>query len=343
MKRLCIYSIFALMLLSVTAFSATSDDLKNDDLSGNVKKMTITTFIAVEKAGEYVNTDIKYYPFVTAYDKNGNRISGKEYDPAGSVLRTWVYKYDDNGNRLQLKILDNNDNATQVINYKYDDGGNLIEKINININKINSNTDDITKERWVYKYDEAGNKIEEIYYDGSDNVVKRFVNKYDDKGNKIETVSFKKDGSIFNTTEMKYDSRGNLIEMVSYDSDYKPTWKETYKNDDKGNMIEKAAYAGGNKLLWKMEMNYNNHGELSNKVIEGYSKADSTNIHSQIHKISEENKTGDEINKINIKKSITGTNYIYVYDDNGNWIKKIMKSGDADIMITERTIEYYGK
>jgi len=141
MKRLCIYSFFALVLLSITAFSATSDDLKNDDLSGNVKKMTKTSYFAVEQDGKYVKTNIKYFPFVTTYDKNENRIWGKEYDPTGSVLRTWVYKYDDNGNRLQVKILDNNGNATQVINYKYDDSGNLIEKINININKIwiNSN------------------------------------------------------------------------------------------------------------------------------------------------------------------------------------------------------------
>lgn len=282
------------------------NDLSLHKLSGNIKSVKETSFEAVERFGEItkgkrVGEVFGKRDYYILYNKEGNMLEDNRYKSNGKLSYKSTFEYNDNGKIIGVNDYNSNEVLTEKQIYSYDNKGYLVEN-----NTYAS--DGSLKSKTKYKYDYKGNIIEKDVYDSSGDETSRETYKFDDKGNQIEEYSY--------YCELKwiseYDDKGNRIRVNCHDSNGKKVRKWIFIYDLIGNKIEEIdSDSDGNRTVnttYKYDNNRN--------IIEVYS--------------------------INPIASLKGTDsYIYEYDNQGNWVKRIDSYNGFVKYIIIREIMYY--
>lgn len=279
--------------------------LENTDLKGKVKSLKKVIYGVVEKDGEINKGEIQtHYYYYYCFNKDGfNTEENSNVTTSDSILYNMktIYKYDDE-NRFEKVIFSFGGGLFRENNYKYDDKDNFIEIT------VHTGSDDLFVV-YKYKYDNVGNIIEEKQNDSSGITISMNTFKYDGKENMIEHNCFflkKSKLRLLFKKKFKYDDRGKLTEMKLNNL------KISYKYDEKGYKTEEKIDITLGRSDQKTNYKYDNYGN-----------------------VIEERTTYPKY------KYTSTVTYKYEFDDNNNWIKRIVYLDKKPISITERTIEYY--
>lgn len=184
-----------------------------------------------------------------------------------------------------------------------------------------------------YDYDNQNNLSEETWLNSDNSFRLKIKYKYDDKNNltekcdvlangftKKEIYSYNEMGVIINSNiqnsnsenNCKYDEKGNILEENRYDHTGKLTDNLKYKYDLNGNKIERTWLRPAWDISAKSSYEYNENDLFIKETI--YNKDGS--ISSIIQ-------------------------FVYEYDKNRNWIKKIELKDNEPKFITIREIDYF--
>lgn len=161
-----------------------------------------------------------------------------------------------------------------------------------------------------YSYDKHGNATLYIRYDQDGKIKNRTLSDYNKNGKVVAEKVFSWDNLVQRSASFKY-KKGKLIEGKSYDGDGKLLVRSLYSYDKKGNMLSMTMADGKNKPISRGTYTYNEDGFVSTELLlrPGY-----TDLLLE---------------------------YIYTIDAKGNWIQRIMVSGNEAYIITKRQITYY--
>jgi hypothetical protein len=191
----------------------------------------------------------------------------------------------------------------------------------------------------IYSYDENSYLIEINRYHSDGALTTKFTYKYDDNKNPIEMCNFNSKGKMYVKKSAKYDDKGNLIEYIYGlpDGSFGPlSEKLFFKYNEDGYKIQEDRYIplshenGGG--LYTDLLKYDNKGNLiekkhyrhGNLTLQDFFKYDENNNIIQTFRLNDYKKT-----------------YDYVYDDKGNWIKRIEYVNGIPKYILVRELEYY--
>jgi hypothetical protein len=216
-------------------------------------------------------------------------------------------------------------------------------------------------------FDTVGNKIEKYFYYSSGSLYIKYtfeynnkgiltgiskfnsdstlnrssVYKYDDNENLIEINRYKPDKSLDKKSIYKYDDNRNLIEENEYKSDGSLDVRKTYKYDSNGDLIKSEAYHSKeflSKLNKKSIYKYDNNG---NKIEENTYNFNDSLIEESIYEF-DENRNLIKLKRYDYEEGLDlSKTYRYEYDNNKNWINKIVFHKEVPKYILEREIEYY--
>lgn len=300
---------FLLLLFIILSFSVKQkrNDLQRSNLKGKVKSVREIPYNAVGNAGS-VNKGEELF-----FSDRHYFLSRAFY----SVLHVSAENGDEYGELscLSDKLMIQNNYIT------FNSQGNIMEQMVYKSAMTVSLKCD-------YKYDLNENLIEcEFHYENKhrDNVLK-WIYTTDKAGNIIEVKT--DDADL--TVSYKYDDNGNLLEKKARDKNsngnYLYLW--TFKYDRDGKMLEKL---GGNiKITYK----YNEKGFMIEEAAISFS--DRISIRGDGISSYTCNEKGDVIK---VEKENMRINY--VYDSNGNWVKKTLLLNDNPQTIIDRVISYY--
>lgn len=237
------------------------------------------------------------------------------------------YSWDKAGNNTSITRRNADNTQIDRIEMKYQ-GKKLAEKKTFNAQNIV--TDKIT-----YMYDSKGNVNEENLYQGSESVQFKAVYKYDKKNRKISEARYNKNSEKHYETLFKYEGN-NLAKKYTVNNKGEIEYSEDFTYDNKGkelthttfekfdNSTTKDTYsydAKGNKATWEIVKN----GKLFMKALYTY------DTHNNNIMIAVNDATGKEVDK---------REYIYEYDEKGNWTKRTVKINGVPQYIAERQIAY---
>jgi hypothetical protein len=259
------------------------------------------------------------------YDSLKNIMTKKVYTQDEILEERFVHAYDSKGNQLQMEMYRNFfgrvSDSVKVFDDCYNGVGCLVYK---EAYKYDKNDHLIFEARYgsafdsggglrfkaTYKCDKEGNRLLEFFYKEDGTIAKSISNKYSRSGDILRKISSSSSGEK-TTYIYKYDRKGNLLkELISSSSGEKTTY--IYKYDGKGNEIESS---------W-----FTTSGEIGGKTVRKYDQ------HNNIVSII----TYDRDMLVQSK-----ADYQYVYDDHGNFIRKIIFKDDKPHLIVERFITYY--
>lgn len=309
MKSFYFLFVFTLILLySCINESNNKNDLLNDNLSGSVKSLKETSYEAIEKFGEVVKGEKKrsnnfIKDSYILYNKEGNVIEINEYNSKGHI----IFK--------KVNVFEN---------------GLLVEEKEYS-------SDEYLEKRLVNTFDINKNCIEKLWYDSSGYLLLKVTYKYNENNQLIESNDYGTDNSHYFKTLFVYNDNGYLIENNQYQNNGNLNRKSIYKYDKEGNQIEKhiSAVGGGfikysysynKKGLVTEEISYDAYGNVSKKISSIYDNFDNLIETTIIY------------NKDNV---VVVNNFVYQYDKNKNWIKKIIYKNKIPVFIIEREIDYY--
>lgn len=228
----------------------------------------------------------------------------------------WIYYYDTHGNRIhKKKLIDSLDltkyNPTEEYVFQYE-----INKPKTIVKK--DLKDNPSGKNYEYIYNEEGTISELLINENDDYYNRKFI--FDKSSKQIIAIKAKSPSG-------------------------KDNYKYGYKNRENG-IVEFIKYRDGqiDEIIV-----FNSTGKIIEKK-ESYSQIISrsplrTRIYfdTELYKYdSNDNiieKTSKSENLLSKQKPVM--NYIYTYDNNNNWIRKIAFEGDKIIYLDERIIEYY--
>lgn len=354
---------------------ANNEEIK---FTGNVSIIKIKEYGAINKFGFFVNkgedSSIAMYYFNqlnlldSAYgikkNKNSLKIGKSEitYENINNELK--IVKTTKRRRIIRDSILYNY-NYLNI--YKYDDNGNIVENIkykndsltNIEVaqysaqNKIlNYKTyqadGQINWER-KYNYDSKGNVIQEVHYNNS-NYYSHEKYRYSANNKLMESTRYSIGGDLLSTTKFIYSPTGMLLQenLIALDN---PEWNSVtnYNYNNLGLLTSKFIYYD-NGIQELKELNlYDEKGRLIEHET-SYAKEtfefdgfDNMVKHTTYYYNSEN--VG-----VKTKKSINSISKVeFVYDTEGNWIKKIKSYTDKEsnslsvpneYEVSERIIKY---
>lgn len=229
---------------------------------------------------------------------------------------------------MQQKIKQN----LAVFNKFYNSNGKL--------NKIFQSNKDFTTTT-TFEYNRDGKKtVENIntIFQGHPSFHK-FTFEYDDKGNIIleKVYSCNPHLKIEHSIEHIYNSSNIQTEEIEYNDKNNKNSIRKFKYDNSGNLIEEKWYdsKGLNSIITN---EYDKNGNITKqKVIYPDASKGTSVIYN--HKYDKYNNEIYEV-VLSVDKQTCHT-YLYEYDNQGNWIKKIEIDENNSKKITERVIEYY--
>ena len=118
--------------------------------------------------------------FINKYDENGNLVEIEEYNFAGKLSYSTVYKYNDKKKCVEETIFDSDKKMCSHLTNKYNDQGKKIESIHtVSNNEL--------MQRDVYIIDDKGKTSVSLRYDPDGELGRIAVSKFDNAGNAIET------------------------------------------------------------------------------------------------------------------------------------------------------------
>lgn len=321
---LCITALFAVNVFS----QENQTDLQELNLKGKVKSVRSVDYEAVEVSGEVVKGRIvednffayneagnvvektKYYAdgtpyekFIVTYDSEGRVVEGSMYNSEGKIDFKKVVTYDNKGNKLTENEIDEMGVRVKG-SFEYDDKNNLINK---NTHFFDENLDTTT----IFEYDKKGNLIKQHFYIVGGGWRTEIYSKRSENGITIKEIQSKSWKEKEEKKILKYDDKGNVIEKSKYDAKGNLLERITYKYDTEGREIEVNWENPNGFLVYsKYIKTYNDRG-----IIAG-------------------------VKYVYPNGNIEQYVYSYEYDNQGNWIKKVLYINDRP-SITERKIEYY--
>lgn len=199
-------------------------------------------------------------------------------------------------------------------------------------------SDGILFEKIEYLYNDLGNKIEiKILERGRlPGFEKKIVFLYQNE-RLIEEIEYSATGDLIIKKNYQFDGKGNVIkEIRSY-----PNGRSNeivFNYDSQGNQIEqKTFYPGGEISLPWLVFKYDNKG---NKIEDIYLNRDKSSSRKDIYTYDDKN------NIMEIKIFYDGhlekkVNNTFQYDENGNWVKKVVFKNDIPQHIVKREIIYF--
>lgn len=265
------------------------------------------------------------------YDDNGTLVSNSHYNGDGQMVDSASYKVDSKGNRIDWNTYKGDGSVEWNYNREYDIKGNMIESNEYYLG--------VLKTRHTYKYDDKQNVSEENVFEGDGRVKLKELFKYDDNRNVVEITDFDKSGGFKARFTYAYDTRGNQVEEREYDSENAARYKKIVtKYDADNNVIEVTRYNEKGKVNYHcrldkwgnhtLDITYKPDGSILEKISQKY-------VYDS-HNCETENDRFNAKGKLAMK-----TRNIYSYDENGNWIMKIVYENDKPKRITERRFDYF--
>jgi hypothetical protein len=297
-----------------------SQDIYTFELIGNVRNLEQIEYSAIDLFGD-IKKDSFLNKFLCNFDIAGNLINFSSYNFYRNKERYnggYIWEYNNDGKPIQL-LEKNLDGSVFKSSYLYDSSKRLIESEHFDVkNRLTG------KEK--FKYDEKGNNLESKFYgeDGALNEV--YVFAYDLNGNCIQEERLNRGSYLAKKYTFKYDVKGNLIEEYLIDKGSGSSYpsgdrsKKVIEYNLSGKKVKTTYYKaiGENSLKLFQEIMYDEKG---NEILSNF-YSNSFNRHLD-----------------NSRPSIFV--YEYIYDNLGNWIKKVEFVNYEPVRIIERSISYY--
>ena len=190
------------------------------------------------------------------------------------------------------------------VSYIFNEKGNKVEETSYH-------SDGTLYEKKKYRYNEKEILVQCSDYLPNGELDQIFTYNYDENDCLIEENRISTKGELYDRRAFKYDKKNNRIEERGYGYDRSLYYKCVFSYDDKGNLTEENTYDGTTgKLFRKSSYIFD---EKSNEIARtDYSLNGSANYEYT---------------------------FKYVFDNEGNWIKRIQSGYSTEI--TEREIVYF--
>ncbi len=175
------------------------------------------------------------------YDKNGNLVMWKYYNPDKTVGSYQTYEYDENGFNTKIAYY-NGDGTLSVYDiWAYDKDGNITESASYG-------ADGTVSSRMTFEYDKNGNCIKDTAYGEDGKVSVYSVSTFSDDNRLIREDSYTGSDELIATNEYEYDENGYLCKLTT-STPAGIASVGVYENDADGNVISEKWYDGeGNEL-----------------------------------------------------------------------------------------------
>lgn len=175
------------------------------------------------------------------YDKNGNLVMWKYYNPDKTVGSYQIYEYDENGFNTKISYY-NGDGTLSVYDiWAYDKDGNITESASYG-------ADGTVSSRMTFEYDKNGNCIKDTAYGEDGKVSVYSVSTFSDDNRLIREDSYTGSDELIATNEYEYDENGYLCKLTT-STPAGIASVGVYENDADGNVISEKWYDGeGNEL-----------------------------------------------------------------------------------------------
>jgi hypothetical protein len=225
-----------LMLIANTLISCgkIDNDLKKENLKGNIVSVKTTKYIVTEKFGEPVKGKIDCFDLdicstITKYNDLGNEIEFTDYDSYGIGFITKILYTEKNQKIEQNRYTPVEGKRVMQFKFKYDLNGNCIEE--------SSDAGYLVKRQ----YDNQNNLIKEFTKDWQTKKIEETTFFYDEN-NRIITEKYSQ-----GKTEYTYYDDENTKDVMFYDKDGKEVYRGSYKYeyDQYKNWIAQIAYQDG--------------------------------------------------------------------------------------------------
>lgn len=285
------------------------------------------------------------------FDKHGRLIKNIRFIKDNHIDMEHIdnYIFDNNGKLIESNSSDFNEKLNQQKLFSYNEKGNLIQIKEIHFSDSFLSNIDITYLPDTIQINEVTTKrgdttnISRVRYN-------KFAERIDDEPN----------------TDKEFDSRGNLI-MISYKRyDYSaPSFSTVYDYNSKNIKVKETEYDSLNNIKEVTLFYYNERDELIQEIHidpdgTAFRQYDKTgyNYNFLLTPFDEEegafygiwnnhDQYGNERKRIKFQKNNEGRiieqelNIKMEYDDQGNWISKMMYQNDSLTTIIERKIDYF--
>lgn len=308
-NRLVFFIVIIGLMSAIEAKEQTS--LESDGLVGNVKTFIERSYYVKEEYGEWTTGD-KSSTYLYAYDKAGNRINYSSFDDEDMATITFLYTYNSKGNPFETNYYSKGVLQTKYL-YSYDANDKVTSKATYG-------GDGLLKSILFFSYDTNGSLLKEegtYYNNGSISI--RTLHTYGEKGLIEKRLQYSGSGSFILEAQYRYDDKGNLTEEVDYNNEglLESNLINIYDSND--NMTGKVNFKGG-VLRSLFTYRYNEKNKLA-EIIEY--RANGMQRDRTIYQYDEMgNYKGVATYDVEIDK-VSIIDFIHLYDENGNWTKKI--------------------
>lgn len=163
----------------------------------------------------------------------------------------------------------------------------------------------------------------------------KYITSYDENGELIESLHFSEPDSIL-ARVVKVKNKNGKIELINvYDDEENLKSSTKCKVDRRGNITSKKTYSKGKKLVSKVLLQYDKNSNVTFKTVVSY-----TNSKKWLTRYiyNDKNQLVEEIRffPIGIKDR-----RVFIYDDNKNRVKSVVKKVDLDKPVYMSTFDDY--
>ncbi len=298
-----IHHLFFLMIIKTAGAQTSIPDKKDLEAMNRIRKVAFVEESKYSAKDKFgeVVKDTIVDRHFYTFELNKLKILRREYLSKDSIEKTTNIEF--NENKDIAKVTHKSKYKDVLMTFKYNKNKQPIE-----IKWLQSDT---LKNLYVFKYDTKNNVIEDGTYDHKGNFWKKTIYDYNENGDKIKETIYT--GNIYEIFEYK---------TFEYSLDRKTTKTKYYSTS-------------GNLYLFE-ENKRNNKEQLVEKIYH-YSDGDVKHF----YKYDENNNQIEESRKYKDGDISLIEKINYTYDQNGNWIKKIIFDGHKPTTLIEREIKYY--
>lgn len=305
------------------------------DLSDSVKILREKEYVASGMGDDFKKENLKS-SVEFLFDESGKLLEIQRYNDENEVISRTRYKYTSSGLKKEETITYAEDAEGPRFIYGYDNYGRLIEQREYQPKGGLKSVD----KRHTYEYDGDGHLVEEndyyAYHDSDE--VSNFKTIYDfNEEKKLIGKGFYTDDELIRKFLLKTDQQGNVIEEMEFYADGKPAGLVTFAFDESKNPITENVYTAEGNLKQTTHIKYNADGE---KIEESLTDAEGNVVRKTTYQRDSENHVTEQEIKMGEELSFF-YEYLYEYDEKGNWLKRIDKTDGNVEMIIERSYEYY--
>jgi hypothetical protein len=309
MKSFLVLIVGTVLFLGCSDSKGLENDLKSDNLRGNIKSLNKKSFVVnvvnneIKKGrkcrGDYCPRKDQYH----LYNKKGDRIESIYYDLDGNIDLRESTSYESNGNKIEVVTQDSDGSVYISETYEYDNRGRVIEEILYNDKGI--------QKTLKYKYNVLGRLKEKITYRKTGDEDNRLVYSYYLNGNLKKECLYLDEDEVLKTKKYKYDDNSNCTEINEYFLT-NPDGSTNFVYDENDRVIyEEVLDFRGDEI----ESFYYQYDDFDNEIIleiKDYGSFNHTNL-----------------------------SYKYEYDFYQNWLRRITFVDEIPKYMIEREITYH--